>query len=460
MTASFPNAKKTFDQRTDLADEIMAADINQAYDEIEAIEGLLPHNGAPAQGDLMVGGSAGGFDRLAKGSNGQFLTLTGGLPAWVTAAWLVNPGASKYWGTDSGGSMGFHDLPSGGGGSAAGIGQNFLHNGSFRFAQRGSVFTSTTMHPNNDGAYLFDRWASLSSANDAADQSVSATVFPAGIVGTSAKLEIETANKQIGLVQFIENKDAMNLIGGVASLSFYARMGAADDNTHSLKAVILSWTGTADAPTKDVVNAWSATPTYVANYTAENTPASLTLTTSWQLFKIENVAIDTASAKNIAVFIFCDQTDAAVDDLIYLTAAKLEKGATATDYIQMPYPLEYIRCARFFQKACCAPEDDPQTATLIAQYVAATSVATNTYYYNYVFPVTMRTTPTVTIHPYTTRTNTAVISNNAGTDLAATSGSAVSIQPGGFSLANLASTITLTGNIFHFLGECDAELGV
>jgi hypothetical protein len=228
-------------------------------------------------------------------------------------------------------------------------GYNYLLNGSMRVAQQGVSFTSTTTPANSDDTYLLDQQILLSDGNDIVDVTQDLTVVPVGI-GAAIKLEVETANKQFGIIQIIENIDSLALIGKSVSLSFQARMAAADDNTHSLKAVILSWSGTADAVTSDVVNAWGATPTYVASWTAENTPASNTLTTTYQTFKVENVAIDTANAKNVAVFIFCDQTDGVVDDAVYISAVKLELGAVATPYVPRLYETELALCKRHFER--------------------------------------------------------------------------------------------------------------
>lgn len=232
----------------------------------------------------------------------------------------------------------------------SGIGQNFLINGSFRIGQRATTFNATTSPLNSDDEYLLDRWILLSDGNDIVDVSQSTTVIPDG-AKASIKLEVETANKQFGILQVIENKDAMAFAGEKASLSFQARMAAADDNTHSLKAIVLAWDGAADTVTSDVVNAWLATPTYVANWTGENVPASNTLTTAWQAFTIDNISIDTASMANLAVFIFCDQTDGVVDDAIYITGVKLEVGESATDFVARHFEAELALCQRYYEKS-------------------------------------------------------------------------------------------------------------
>lgn len=225
------------------------------------------------------------------------------------------------------------------------VNKNGITNGSFRVAQRGTSFTAATTPANNDDTFLLDEWILLSDGNDVVDVSKVVRATPNGSYA-ECKLEVETANKQFGILHILRAVNAARFIGQTVSVSFKARMAAADDNTHSLKCVVLSWDGTADTVTSDVVNAWSATPSYVANWTAENTPSSQTLTTTEQTFKVEGISIDTASTKNIAVFIFCDQTDGAVDDAVIITDVQLELGSVATQYEYIPYADEFFVCRK------------------------------------------------------------------------------------------------------------------
>ena len=59
MTATYPSGLKSFSQRTDTVDDIMATDVNQAYDEIGAIEAELGLD--PAD---KTGGTAGTYPSL------------------------------------------------------------------------------------------------------------------------------------------------------------------------------------------------------------------------------------------------------------------------------------------------------------------------------------------------------------------------------------------------------------
>lgn len=231
-------------------------------------------------------------------------------------------------------------------------GYNYIRNPDFAVAQRGTSFTSATSPANNDDTYLFDGWILLSDGNDIVDVSQETSDVPVGSY-SALKIDQETANKQWGILQVLEAKDAKALIDGVASLSFSAKKGGSNATLGTLRMAIVVWDSTADAVTSDAVGTWAGAgtnPTLATNWTYESTPVDLTLTTSYQTFSVENVSIDTASAKNVGVHIWCDDTDATVADLAYISQIKLEKGANATPYSPRSYSEEENICQRFFER--------------------------------------------------------------------------------------------------------------
>lgn len=307
--------------------------------------------------------------------------------------------------------------------------QNLIINGQFRISQRGATFTSATTPANNDDTYLLDRWNLLSDGNDIVDVSQETTTIPTGVSG-AIKLDVETANKKFGIIQFIEFTDAFRIIDGKASLSFKARKGGSNATVDTLRAALISWSSTQDAVTSDVVSAWNiegTDPTLVANWTYENTPSNLVLTTSYKTFKIENISIDTASTKNVALFIWCDNGDATVADLVYISACKVNPGAVASPFEQEIVNVEIAKCQRYFVKTftlTVTPSDttgDPNGA-LVDCYQVANSNGSNASGLTWYYPQTMRTVPTITLYNY----------RAAGTDGQWDNGSA--------SLANAAAT--------------------
>ncbi len=235
-------------------------------------------------------------------------------------------------------------------GSAQGggiTGANALINGQFAVAQRATSFVAGA---NNDTDYTLDRWKLFSDGNDIVDVTQETTTVPTNRQSAIA-LDVETANKKFGIQQIVEQKDCVNLIGETVTLSFQAKVSATT-NLDNVKAAIISWSGTADDPTNDMISAWGAEgtdPTLATNFTYENTPANLNLTTSYATYSV-TATVDTASAKNIIVFIWSDVTTTSAGEFLYLSDVKLEAGQTATPFEHRSYGDELARCQRYYQK--------------------------------------------------------------------------------------------------------------
>ena len=224
--------------------------------------------------------------------------------------------------------------------------RNHIINGDFSISQRGTSFTSGA---NDDDAYTLDRWYILSDGNDAIDVTQETSVVPTNELYAIA-LDVETANKKFGIAQIIEQKNCVGLIGNTVTLSFKAKVSSTT-KLDNVKCAIVSWSGTADTVTSDIVSAWGAEgtdPTLIANATYENTPANLNVTTSYATYSV-SAAIDTASTKNVIVFIWSDVTDTTAGDFLYVTDVQLEVGTEATPFEVMPYDMELARCQRYYE---------------------------------------------------------------------------------------------------------------
>ena len=267
-------------------------------------------------------------------------------------------------------------------------GRNAIINGAFMAAQRGTSFTDSGS-ANNDDTYNLDRWTLLSDGNDVVDVSQETSDVPtAGL--NALKMLVVTVNKKFGVIQFIEQKNCIGLIGETVTLSFKAKV----NNTTRLdkiKAAIIAWDGTADTVTSDVVSAWGVdgtTPTMVANWTLENTPADLGVTTSWASYSI-TAAVDTASAKNIAVFIWSDNvTDTDAADYLLLADVQLEYGTNATLFDREAYSQTLAKCQRYYFRRSSNSTND--YIGMIQGYDSNSSFGALEH-----LPVQMRVTPTV-----------------------------------------------------------------
>lgn len=293
--------------------------------------------------------------------------------ATLTALAGVTTASGKYpyfTGSDTAGVL---DLPSG---------YNYIINPCFEVNQQAvGTYTSETTPANSDDTYIMDQWILLSDGHGVVDVSLDTSGAFAGC-RCSLKADVETANKKFGFLQPFESVNSISFRNQVVSVSFKAKT-ASGKVINNLRCAILEWTGTADAITSDCVSAWGAqgtNPTWATSWAALNTPANLALTTSEQTFKIENITVG-ASTNNLAVFIWCDDTDAAVDDLLYLSAVKFEIGPVATICIVPRFDDELRKCQRFYQ--------------FITQGLIGIVATASVWRAFFPLPATMRAAPTV-----------------------------------------------------------------
>ena len=264
--------------------------------------------------------------------------------------------------------------------------RNKLINGDFSVAQRGTSLTSTDS-ANNDAKYTLDRWQLFSDGNDIVDVTQETTTVPTNQLYAIA-LDVETANKKFGIAQKIEQKNCVDLIGQEVTLSFKAKVSSTT-NLDNVKCAIIAWDGTADTLTDDIVSAWGSEgtdPTLATNYTYENTPANLNLTTSYATYTT-TATIDTSGAKNVVVFIWSDVTTTSAGEFLYVTDVQLEKSPSNTPFERKSYGRQLADCERYYWKW---------------QTVASETFGKGLWFNgdNYIdthlkFPTTMRSIPTV-----------------------------------------------------------------
>ena len=293
-------------------DTIETADIQDNAVTLAKLAGL-------ARGKIIVGDSNGDPSALALGSNGQVLQSDGS------------------------------DLVFGAVSASGGVTRNYINNPEFGVHQRSNTINATTLGTqNDDGSYTLDQWVLLSDGDDIVDVIATESDAPTGSK-KAMELDVETANKKFGVVQFIENVNCESIIGQEVTLSFQAK---ATSNLDDVRAAIIAWDGTEDAPTKDIVSAWESegtNPTLVSNMTYENTPADLNVTTSFAKYSV-TATIDTSGAKNVAVFIFSNVTGTtAGTDKLHIGQVQLEKGSSASDFVFESYTDHVQRCQRYFQ---------------------------------------------------------------------------------------------------------------
>lgn len=302
--------------------------------------------------------------RLPIGTSGQVLAVSGGgVPAWTTTTAPISP-----------------------------INKNYLINGGFAISQRGTSFVASA---NNDDAYTLDRWYILSDTNDVIDVTQDTTTVPTNGQFAIA-LDVETVNKKFGIATIIENKDVIGLVGNTVTFSFKAKVSSTT-KLDNVKAAIVAWSGTADTVTSDIISAWGAegtNPTLIANATYENSPANLSLTTSYATYSI-SAAVDTASTTNLILFVWSDVTDTTLGDFLYISQAKLELGSSATafEYAGGTIQGELAACQRYFVSLNSAVNASDGYYAYGVGYASAN----NELQAVCALPVTMRTAPSISL---------------------------------------------------------------
>lgn len=215
-----------------------------------------------------------------------------------------------------------------------------------------------------------------------------------------------------------------------------------------MRCAILSWTGTADAVTSDVISAWAqngTNPTWATNWTMENVPVNLALTNSFARYTVENVAIDTASMKNVAVVIWVDDGTIASGDDFWISEVMLNVGGTVADFTPRPFAEELCLCQRYYVRI-------RDTAQAYAHFATGFVIGVT---FQVALPTTMRTTPTITA--------SGIGHRFAGADYTLSSVSALSVTGGGVHCTATSSGSPGNGNVSGIWTNsgafyCDAEL--
>jgi len=241
---------------------------------------------------------------------------------------------------------------------------NLLLNGAMLLWQRGTTIDNTLQYQAVDGGYVADGWKFLVNSGAANIVKIERdTDVPAGFTRSMKVTAISPsagpASEKFAFCQMLEQSDSAPALGGtkVVSVSFWMKTNAGPSTLTRFKAAVLCWPSTPDAPNADPITTWGAEgvdPTLSGAWVYEGVSSLITLGTTWTEYKLENVAIDTANAANLALLIFSDDTSyvgGGTPDIIWLTGARLEIGATATAFTHKSIAEEFARALRYFWKS-------------------------------------------------------------------------------------------------------------
>jgi hypothetical protein len=150
-------------------------------------------------------------------------------------------------------------------------------------------------------------------------------------------------------------------------------------NNHIYTDWVLVRKYTATEPTVSSYSVEQTEPSPDIFWTYENTPTNLTLVAdTWTTFKIEGIVVDTADLTNLAVFIWVDDTDAAVDDVVYISQVQLCEGDVALPFQPKRYSEELRDCQRFYQALTIQTENGTRWIAFPATMRASPALTTDT----------------------------------------------------------------------------------
>ena len=209
-----------------------------------------------------------------------------------------------------------------------GGGKNLIINGDMRIAQRGTSQTAA-------GYGSLDRFElSLSGATATMTQE-SFTIGQTDVPGSQKylKLAVSTGNNNSGIYYKVEARDAVSLIGGKATISYYAK-------------------GTSPAAGLEVAIGW-----YDGSTASPLASTSVTLTSSWvkytHTFDVPSISGLTLTNTNAYLEVHWIQSNSDTGTGAYevnLAQVQLEEGETATPFEFRSEGQDLALCQRYFSK--------------------------------------------------------------------------------------------------------------
>ena len=301
-----------------------------------------------AKGDLIGGTGADTFSRLAVGANDTVLTADSAQATGLK------------WATPSAGSTNV-------------AGKNAVINSAMNVWQRG---TSISLAASAGTTFLADRWCTQTGANQATTVSRQVTGDTTNLPFIQYAMRFQRNSGQTGTANYaimspMETTNTVPFAGKTVTLSFYARKGANYSATSDiLRGLLRTGTGTDQNP--------------FSGYTgdANSLDANFTLTTTWQRFSVSGTVAATVTEMTVQ-FNYTPTGTAGANDYYDITGIQVEIASSASAYSPntSTYQAELGACQRYYV--------DLGNRSFSAY--SATGVI------GPAFPVTMRTTPTISL---------------------------------------------------------------
>ena len=294
--------------------------------------------------------------------------------------------------------------------SISGLGYGFKNriiNGDMRIDQRNGGAVSS--------GYSVDRWACFNNITAKATLQKS-TVAPAGFVAsllvTSTSAYTVAAGEVAGATQAIEGFNIADLAWGTAAassatLSFWVRssltgqFGGAVRNSNGTQSYPFAFTVNA-ANTFEYKTVLISGPT-AGTWATDNTAGIVLVFSAGAGSSLKGTA-GVWSTSSLADATGSNSLVGTSGATFYITGVQLEAGVKATNFDYRPYGTELALCQRYYWT--------PNPSNLFAS--TTSTGAGITYYADYVYPVTMRATPTVSLSSFSNALSGNASVNDAG----------------------------------------------
>lgn len=351
---------------------------------------------------------------------------------------------------------------------------NLLGNEEFLFAQRQAPGTLTTYSSVGGRTYGADRWWMSNENASIQYQRVDTSTTPeSGITSRFyGKFKKITSAGKIAIGQVLEGVEACPLRGRNVRLQVKMKYSVAASMTVRLGLVELQNAGTIDTVPSGAglyITAFNAdltdptlgtdlayiTPILAENGTITGDGVTCVLTAGWVRYSA--VFTVPANCKNLIPMIF-SHSDLAANDELNLAEVGLYVGNEASDFEVQNVADSLARCQRYFSKTFAtdtAPAQNIGASTGEHRVPATVAGAATNRLPSWYYPVTMRTTPTLTsFNP--SAANAQVRDETSAADCSATT--FVGSNDGSTMITCTANAGTAVGELLGVHITADAEL--
>ena len=271
--------------------------------------------------------------------------------------------------------------------------RNRIINGGMTISQRTAVNTAVAVTTTASGTFGPDRfWGFSGTASLWNISQVSTGAYDFPYACRTQRIAGQTSTSAIYCGQTIETLNISGLVGQAVTLSFYATAGA---NYSGGAATVQILTGTtANQGTLSLnTGAWTSIATPLnSTFTPTTTRTQFTFT----------VTLGDTVQEIAFRFNWSGSGTAGANDYIDITGVQLEAGSAASPFDYRDYGRELIMCQRYFQ-------------TYPGSLVSASYSSSAIYYGTLLFPVELRTTPTMLYSSFTNSNSGNASTNSVST---------------------------------------------